>query len=156
MTHRIHQSLLAVLGLCLVAAAGCYTTVPLGSEPPRADREVVLEFTDDGGQRLGGLLGRAVVSARGRPLEWTADTVALAMVATTNAQGGEQFWQGERVAIPRQFVARARERALDRRRTAIAVVGGLAAAVLVQQVTGRNAGAPPIRDPTGPIDNRAP
>lgn len=145
-----------LLGLCLVGVGGCYTTVPLGSEPPRPDREVVLEFTDEGAQRLGGLLGRAVVSARGKPLEWTPDTVALAMAATTNARGGEQFWQGERVAIPRQFVVRTRERTLDRRRTAIAIIGGVAIAVLVQQVTGRNAGAPPLRDPLGPIDNRAP
>lgn len=154
MASDVSHSLL--LGLCLVGAGGCYTTVPLGSGPPRPDREVVLEFTDEGAQRLGGLLGRAVVSARGKPLEWTADTVALAMAATTNARGGEQFWQGERVAIPRQFVVRTRERALDRRRTAIAIVGGVAVAVLVQQVTGRNAGAPPLRDPRGPIDNRAP
>lgn len=149
-------SLSLLLGLCLVGAGGCYTTVPLRSEPPRHDREVVLEFTDEGAQRLGGLLGRAVVSARGKPLEWTSDTVALAMIATTNARGGEQFWQGERVAVPRQFVVRTRERALDRRRTAIAIAGGVAVAVLVQQVTGRNAGAPPLRDPVGPTDDRAP
>ena len=154
MAAAVPNSLL--LAVCLAGVGGCYTTVPLASEPPRPDREVVLEFTEAGAQRLGGLLGRAVVSARGRPLEWNADTVALAMAATTSSRGGEQFWHGERVAIPRQFVVRARERTLDRRRTAAALVGGLAVAVLVQQVTGRNAGAPPLRDPTGPIDNRAP
>ncbi|HEX6251317.1 MAG TPA: hypothetical protein VFZ56_07780 [Gemmatimonadaceae bacterium] len=154
MAAAVPNSLL--LALCLAGVGGCYTTVPLASEPPRPDREVVLEFTDEGAQSLGGLLGRAVVSARGKPLAWTSDTVALAMVATTNARGGEQFWRGERVAIPRQFVLRTRERALDRRRTALAVIGGVAVAALVQQVTGRNAGAPPLRDPVGPTDNRAP
>jgi hypothetical protein len=140
--------LTAALALCCAGMAGCYTTVPLTSDPPPPEREIVVEFTETGAQRLGGLLGGAVVSARGRPLEWSSDTVALAMVVTTRAGGGEQFWQGERVAIPRGAIARVRERRLDRRRTAIGVLGGIAAAILVQQVTGRNAGSP---GNTGPI-----
>ena len=75
---------------------------------------------------------------------------ALGMIVTTMAGGGEQFWRGERVAIPREAIARVRGRELDRRRTALAVVGGIAAAILVQQVTGRNAGAPPIHGPITP------
>jgi hypothetical protein len=124
--------------------------VPLTAEPPPPDREIVVEFTEGGAQRLGGLLGRAVVSARGRPLDWTADSVALAMVVTTTAGGGEQFWHGERVSIPREAVARVRERRVDRRKTALAVVGGIVAAILVQQVTGRNAGSPGDRGPITP------
>ncbi|CAN5228325.1 hypothetical protein BH23GEM2_BH23GEM2_14240 [soil metagenome] len=148
MTASVDRAFSAALALCCAGTAGCYNAVPLTSEPPRPDREIVVEFTETGAQRLGGLLGRTVVSARGRPVEWGADTVALAMIVTTTAGGGEQFWQGERVAIPRETIARVRERELDRRRTAFAVIGGIAAAILVQQVTGRNAGSP---GNTGPI-----
>lgn len=139
------------LALCALAgAAGCYTTVPLISEPPSADQEIVLEFTDPGAQRLGGLLGRAVVAARGRLLEWNADTVTLAMTVTATAAGSEQIWQGERVAIPREAVARVRKRELDRKRTAIAFVGAVAVVVAVQGVSGSNSGAPPNHGPIAP------
>jgi hypothetical protein len=148
MSASSNRVLYVALAFCCAGTAGCYTTVPLASDPPRPEREVVVELTETGAQRLGGVLGRAVISARGRPIEWSADTVALAMVVTTMAGGGEQFWKGERVAIPREAVAHVRERQLDRRRTAIGVIGGIAAAILVQQVTGRNAGSP---GNTGPI-----
>lgn len=126
-----------------LALGGCYKLVPLGGETPSPETQVVLEFTDVGAERLGGLLGNAVISARGRPLLWSADTIALAMVATTRRTGEEQFWNGERIAIPREAVARVHERRLDRGRSTLFAATGVALAVGAWQVVkGSSSGTP--------------
>ncbi|MBA3578535.1 MAG: hypothetical protein H0W42_00960 [Gemmatimonadaceae bacterium] len=130
--------------------AACYKLVPVAGETPSGESQVVLEFTDAGAEQLGGVLGAAIISARGRPLAWTADTIALAMIATTRRTGEEQFWKGDRVAIPRGAVARIYERRLDRGKTALFAVTGAAIAFGAQQVirgSGSGVPRPPNRGP---------
>lgn len=132
----------SAVAACLLFA-GCYKLVPLTTESPSPQTQVVLDFTDVGAERLGGLLGSAVISARGRPVLWSADTIALAMVATKRRSGEEQFWNGERIAIPRGAVARVHERRLDRGRSALFAATGVVLAVGAWQVAGGSSGGTP-------------
>lgn len=128
----------------LLQISACYRLVPVAADSTAPESQVVLEFTDGGAQQLGGLLGSAVTSARARSVIWTTDTVRMSMIATTTRSGGEQFWHGERIAIPRSSVARVHERRMDRRRTALFAFVGLALAITAQQlIQGSSTGNPP-------------
>lgn len=132
----------AAAAACLLLTA-CYKLVPLAGETPSGESQVVVEFTDAGAERMGGLLGAAVISARGRPLAWTSDTIALAMLATARRNGEEQFWKGERIAIARDVVSRVYERRLDKGKTTLFALTGAALAFGAQQVIqGRSSGTP--------------
>lgn len=133
----------------LLLSAACYNMVPLTAEQPHPARELRLELTAAGAERLSGVLGPTIVAVRGRPLEWRSDTVAVAMVATATASGEEQYWRSERVAIPRDAIARAYEKQFARGRTTAAVVGLLGIAVLTgDAISGSGRGTP--RPPTLP------
>jgi hypothetical protein len=140
----------AFLLIAPAALAACYRTVPLESEPPPENQEVVLDFTATGAERLGGLLGPAIASARGRSVSWGTDSIRISMIATTTTRGDEQFWHGETVSIPREAIARFHERRFDRGRTALAVAASVAAAVAVQQIAGANRGRLPPKGPGTP------
>ena len=120
--------------LALILTSGCYKLVPVSPESTAPQSQLVLDFADTGAVQLGGLLGNAVTSARGRSAIWSPDSVRLSMIATTTRFGGEQFWHGERIAIPRSSVARVHERRLDRGRTALLAFVGLVLAVTTQQL----------------------
>lgn len=134
---------LCALGLVVLHTTGCYKLVPVAPAATTPNSQVVLEFTDVGAEQLGGLLGNAVASARGRSILWTPDTVRLSMLATTTRAGSEQYWTGQPVSIPRTLVARVQERRLDRGRTTLFALTGVALAVLTQQVIkGSSSGTP--------------
>ena len=120
----------AILAACFALSA-CYRAVPVRAAP-RVGTELVLDMTSDATEQLGGFLGRGVVSARGRLVDWAADSVVVSMLATVNTNGEEQLWRRERVAVPRVAIARITERRVSRGRTAVVV--GMAAAVLVAAI----------------------
>jgi len=97
----------------VMALTSCYSTIPVSVTPSRGS-ELILDMTPQATERMGGFLGRGTVSARGRLVDWEADTVVVAMLATQIARGDEQLWNGERVAIPREAVARITERRVNR------------------------------------------
>lgn len=126
------------LALCLVVV-GCYTDVPLQRNPPPLNKELVLQLNESGTERLGGLLGLNVVSARGRLLRWTDDSISLSMLASLNRLGNETLWHRESVVIPRDAVALVQERRLNAPRSAFA--GAAALAILwagIEGMTGQN------------------
>jgi hypothetical protein len=135
---------LSSLALCTALVfAGCYSDVPLQRNPPPVNKELVLQLNEAGTGRLGGLLGLNVVSARGRLLRWTEDSISLSMLATVNRLGNETLWQREPVAIPRDAVALIQERRLNAPRTALASAAG--AAILwaaIEAMAGRNDAGP--------------
>lgn len=139
---------LGIAGTLLVAGA-CYNTVPLQADQPHPERELQIDLTAAGAERLSGVIGPTIVQVRGKPLEWRSDSVALAMTATVTARADEQYWGGQRVAIPRDAIASISERRFSTGRTVgvAAVVVGLA--VLTREgVSGRGGGTP--RPPTLP------
>ncbi|MEO5588901.1 MAG: hypothetical protein ABIS03_04885 [Gemmatimonadaceae bacterium] len=113
--------------------AGCYSTVPLRGLPPAPGREVVVQLNDSGSRQLSGQLGPATIQLRGKPLASQGDTMKLAMIATTLANGEERLWNQEVVSISREYIATTGERVLSKSRTAgvvALVVAGLVAATL--------------------------
>jgi hypothetical protein len=108
----------------VMAFTSCYSTIPVGASPSRGS-ELILDMTSQATERMGGFLGRGTVSVRGRLVDWEPDSVVLAMLATQIARGDEQLWKGERVAIPRDAVARITERRVNRGRTSLAILGAV-------------------------------
>lgn len=127
MYHKFHLRSPAVISSIMVLAS-CYTTIPIRSAPSRG-AEVVLDMTTEATDRMSGFLGRGTVSARGRLLAWEPDSIVVSMLATEIEGGGEQLWRGERVAIPREAVARITEKRVNRWRTGLIAVAGLALVV---------------------------
>lgn len=123
MRKRLHLRSLAVIP-SFVVVASCYSTIPIRSAPSRGT-EVVLDMTTAATERMSGFLGRGTVSARGRLLAWEPDSIVVSMLATEIEGGGEQLWRGERVAIPREAVARITEKRVNRWRTGLIAVTGL-------------------------------
>ena len=115
-------ALVIVPGMTLTA---CYSTVPVLATP-RDRAEVILDMTPAATEAMGGFLGRGTVSVRGRLLDWQPDSIVVSMLATEVAQGGEQLWKGERVAVPRTAVARVTERRVQRGRTSLVVLAAVA------------------------------
>lgn len=113
-----------VVTALVMAFTSCYTTIPVSVAPSRG-AELVLDMTSQATERMGGFLGRGTVSVRGRLVDWEPDSVVVAMLATQIARGDEQLWKGERVAIPREAVARITERRVNRGRTSLAILGAV-------------------------------
>lgn len=149
---RTFSRYIAVAGAAVLTLTSCYKLVPLTSGSPAAETQVVLEFTDAGAERMGGMLGSAIISARGLPVLWSADTIALSMISTTRRSGEEQFWNGERIAIPREAVARVHERRLDRGRSALFAATGAAVAVGAWALVKGSSGGTPRPPVLPPVD----
>ena len=114
-----------VVTIVVMTFTSCYSTIPVVSVTPSRGSELILDMTPQATERMGGFLGRGTVSARGRLVDWEPDTVVVAMLATQIARGDEQLWRGERVAIPRDAVARITERRVNRGRTSLAILGAV-------------------------------
>lgn len=130
----------AAVMILLLTVNSCYTTIPV-TATPRPGGELVLDMTTEATDRMSGFLGRGVVGIRGRLLAWERDSIVVSMVATRIARGVEQLWNGERVAIPREAIARITERRVDRGRTSLLALAGLALILTTfQAITGGNDG----------------
>ena len=118
-----------VVTILVMAFTSCYSAIPVIVAPSHG-AELVLDMTPQATERLGGFLGRGTVSARGRLLSWEPDTIVVSMLATEAAPGDEQLWKGERVAIPRDAVARITERRVNRGYTSLAILTAVTVVVL--------------------------
>lgn len=126
------MNLTRLSALLLISAAGCYTTVPVGDATPLPGKEVVVLLTDAGSKQLSGPLGQATTQVRGRYLDSSPDTLRLGMIATTLSNGEDRLWNGEIVAIPRQFIATLGQQEISQGKTAGVTVLGVLAAVAVK------------------------
>lgn len=115
----------AAVVISAMTVTSCYSTIPARTAPP-AGAELVLDMTPAATEKMGGFLGRGTISVRGRLLSWQPDSIVVAVLATEVAQGDEQLWRGERVAVPRDAVARLTERRVNRGRTSLAIFAGVA------------------------------
>lgn len=111
----------------LISTAACYNTVPVGTSTPVPGKELVLLLTDAGTAQLSGPLGQATTQVRGLYVDSSPDTLHLAMIATTLADGEERLWNKEIVGIPRQYVATTGQKVLSSSKTtSVAALGALA------------------------------
>lgn len=109
-------------------AVGCYRTTPVTAPSPDSRVQLVVDLTDAGSVQLAPKLGTRIESVRGTVADETEAGLALLLLATTNRTGSEAHWRGERVEIPRDYIAGMRERRFDRGRSilfAALLVGGV-------------------------------
>ena len=120
---------LVALASLVPLLAGCYTYAPLGTRTPEPNIEVRAQLTDEGTEQLGRLLGPNPVAVEGRVVGSTDQDLTLAVRAVTQRGGVENYWQGERVTLPRSGIATMQRRELSRRRSYLLAGGALAALV---------------------------
>lgn len=136
--------------LIFISSVGCYNVIPVANTTPAAGKELVVQLTDAGSAQLSGALGQATTMVRGAYLDSSSDTLRLAMIATTLANGEERLWNREIVGIPRQYVARLGQKELSPTKTAAVAALGILSAVAVKigfsGITGTNSrgGGPPV------------
>lgn len=118
---------LAWLGAQALLAAGCYTYTPVASTPP-ASMELALDLTDRGRMEAARDIGSSVSRVEGSLIDVSDTAYVLAVRSVMGLSGVRTRWSGERVALPREYVARTFERRFSRSRTTV-VVGGVLAAV---------------------------
>lgn len=109
---------------CACSLAGCYSFVPLETQPT-SGQEARVRLTELGTAVLGPAIGTGVVALRGRVL--TADTanVTMSVLAVTMRTELEEPWLGEKVVIARQYVAGFDRRELSTTRSVV-LAGGVA------------------------------
>ena len=109
--------------------AGCYVYQPAGvGAAPGSDR-IRLALTDSGAVTLAAQLGPATEEVSGRVLGASAGAYVVAVLGTRRRGGVETDWRGERVVVPRTLVARAEARRFSARRTTLAGLALVAAAL---------------------------
>ncbi|MGH7676674.1 MAG: hypothetical protein ACREMV_15525 [Gemmatimonadales bacterium] len=116
--------------------AGCYRYVPLAAPTPEPGARVQLELTDAGSAALAASVGPRVTLIEGELLAVHAETLDLGVVAVRFYDGQENYWKGERVAIPRGAIASSRQRRLSAPRTLLFAGAIVAAAASVGTATG--------------------
>ncbi|MBL8961974.1 MAG: hypothetical protein JNJ98_19080 [Gemmatimonadetes bacterium] len=112
-----------ILSTTLLAAVGCYRSVPIEPSATVPGREVVVVLTPRGSLELAPLLGAQVNSVSGRLVDVTPTAFRLS-VSSTSARGGmETLWKGETADVLREYAAAVSERRIDKKRSWI--VAGL-------------------------------
>ena len=101
---------------------------------------------------LASQLGPATEQISGRVVGDSASAYLVSVLGTTRRGGTESDWKGERVVVPRIFVARAEERRFSRTKTVLATVAVIAAALGAREAFwgpgGVFGGAPPGGGPS--------
>jgi len=129
----------SVAVLVLIANA-CYTAVPLTTDHPPAGTELIITLTDAGGPQLASVLGPKSTGLMGKYLGESGDTLFLGVSAVAQQGGNEQFWQGERIGVPRPIIATIRQRKASPAKSALLV--GALVAVLVGISAAVSSGSP--------------
>jgi hypothetical protein len=121
-------------GLALGGAAclgACYTFAPVAPSALPAGGEVRVTLTAGGTAALAPALGNGVDGVEGSLVRQTRDTLVV-HPTTLNATGGVDVdWTGSDVAIPLGWTSKVERRRVSVGRTALFVVGGVAAAAII-------------------------
>ena len=145
--NRLTRGLLA-----LPILASCYTYTPVATLEPAGRTPIRLTLTDSGAVSLASQLGPATEQISGRVVGDSASAYLVSVLGTTRRGGTESDWKGERVVVPRIFVARAEERRFSRTKTVLATVAVIAAALGAREAFwgpgGVFGGAPPGGGPS--------
>lgn len=141
------RKLVAVITLS--ATMACYTGVPLDSFPPPQGTDLTLVLTDAGARDLAAVVGPKVTGIQGRYLKQSGDSLYLGISAITQQGGNEQYWEGERVGVPRLSIATIRERQLSVGKSVLITLGVLAVLVGIRSIAalgnpGSNTHVPPV------------
>jgi hypothetical protein len=130
--------------------AGCHRYEPVTAATVARGSTVAVSLTDYGTANLGRLLGMGVETVEGSLLTVSDSAYMLGVRVVRQRDGIETFWRGEPVTIPRADVAEIRQRRFSRRKSALATVAVIAAAVgAVDAFIGTGSGAPSPGGPGG-------
>jgi hypothetical protein len=128
------------LGGLLAFASACYRLTPVEGGAAPTGTEVRLELTDEGSLRMAPMIGPRISAIDGRVLD-PGDTAIVLAVESVVARGGRTMpWSQERLSVPRNAVGSVRTRTLDRKRTWIVAVLGVAGAISLGDVFGLGTG----------------
>jgi hypothetical protein len=119
----------ALLLATLWTVAGCYRATPIQGVETDVGAPVRVQLTDQASFELTPLIGNGIVRADGRLVSASDSALTLSLTNVVARNGIETTWKGEQVTIKRTGVARVDRRELDRRRSWLAGVGGVAATV---------------------------
>ena len=117
---RVPRSLLAT---ALALLAGCYSYLPL-AETPAPGGEARVRLTELGSATLSPKIGAGIIALRGTIVSFDTSSLTISVVGVTSRQELEDLWIGEKVVVPRQFVAGFDRRKFDRTRSAL-LAGGV-------------------------------
>ena len=144
--RRLCASLMLLLSI--LPEIACYSTVPLESFPPKPGADVDVALTSEGTEAMSGVLGPRVTRIQGRFINLESDSVFVAVSAVSLTNGDSNFWQHEKVGVPRPYVATVALRKFSPTKSGVIAAGlvaGLAAitGIVASQNGGRRTGGPP-------------
>lgn len=139
---------------CLLAAAGCYTYVPLETANPPVGETMSFQITDRGRVGLAESFGSGLVQVEGRLTSVDTRDYVMDVFRVAQLDGTRSMWSGERVRLNKEFVGQVQRRQLSRKRTfalAGAITLGVTALVASKSLIGVFSGDPNEKPPDDPI-----
>lgn len=119
----------ALLLATLWTMAGCYRATPIRGVTTDVGAPVRLQLTDQASYELSPLIGSGIVRADGQLTSATDSALTLSLTNVVARNGIETTWKGEQVSFKRSGLVRIDRRELDRGRSWLVGVGGVAATV---------------------------
>jgi hypothetical protein len=132
-----------------VLAGGCFAYRAAEPAAVQPGQTIRVTLTPSGTQEVTQQVGPRVESLDGRVIAARDSALAVSVTQLTRARAGEEFWPGDSVIVPVRGVSTVEVRRLDRKRSALAVGGTLAAIFVLRRVVreaglfGGGAGRPP-------------
>jgi len=123
-------------GICFGSLAlnvGCYTYLPVQSQPPQVTERVSLTINDRGRVLLADKIGPILDRVEGRMISIDSTNVVLSVTRVINLRGVASNWVGEEVTVPREGILGFQPRPFSKRKTVFlvgAIVGGILAFAL--------------------------
>ena len=142
------------LGLMLSLAA-CYTQRPLGGVPAPAVR-IVATMTEAGAVAMTNAIGPGSTEVEGVVVSTDADRWTLEMLRVDHRGRSSVAWNREHVTFPRDALTNVTERALDKKRSWLAVGVVAASTVLIGGLLSAITGGGDESEPSAPTENVAP
>ena len=116
----------------LVAAVGCYAAEPAAvGVAPELGTRMSFQLNDQGRAALGVVMGDGLERIEGRLLSREAAGYLVAVSEVRRVRGALQVWAGEPIRLEDRHVSGVSIQRYSRRRTAIAVAGGIGALTLI-------------------------
>jgi len=124
------------VGGCLLAflmgvTTGCYTYSPIQAAAPAPGTDVVVGLNDQGRLTLGQSVGPAAQQIEGTVQSNSDSAYVLSVSSVSYFNGGVNKWSGEPLSINRTLINDVKERRFSQSKTALVVIGGLAAVLAV-------------------------
>ncbi|HEU4649230.1 MAG TPA: hypothetical protein VFS33_09235 [Gemmatimonadales bacterium] len=132
--------------LLLPLLVSCYTYRPLETPAPAAGSRVAVRLTSQGENELADELGIGITTVIGDVIAVDSAGLGIAVREVEDARRVSTDWKGERITIPRSFIADMQARQLSVPATGLlggAIVGGLVAAYAAFGGSGSSSGSNP-------------